>query len=66
MSYIIEKASEFKFIHRILNTNVDGKRRVPFALRGIRCIGRRFATIICKVGRIDPQKRAGELTDAEC
>jgi len=66
MSYILEKGIEFKHIHRILNTNIDGKRRVAFALRGIKGIGRRFASIICKVGRIDANKRAGEMTEAEC
>ncbi len=49
-----------------MNTNIDGKRRVPFALRAIKGIGRRFASIICKVGRIDAKKRAGELTEVEC
>ena len=65
MSFLIEKAEDFIYIHRILNTNIDGKRRVPFALRKIRGIGKRFANIICKVGRIDPTKRAGELTEGE-
>lgn len=33
MSLIIEDAeNNFKHIHRILNTNIDGKRTVPFAL----------------------------------
>ena len=49
-----------------MNTNIDGRRRIPFALRGIKGVGRRFAHIICKVGRIDPKKRAGELSEAEC
>ena len=65
MTYIIEKEEDFKYIHRILNTNVNGKRIVPFALRVIRGIGRRFALLICKVARIDPTKRAGELTNEE-
>ena len=55
--------SATKYIHRILNTNIDGKRRVPFALRGIKGIGRRFASLICKVARIDPKMRAGEVSD---
>ena len=59
MSYIIEKASEFKYIHRILNTNIDGKRRIPFALSGIKGIGRRFAHLLCKVARVDTKLRAG-------
>lgn len=47
MSYVIESADDFIYIHRILNTNINGKRRVPFALRTIRGIGRRFAKLIC-------------------
>merc|ERR1712232_867426 len=65
MSFVIEKAENFKYIHRILNTNIDGKRRVPFAIRGIKGIGRRFAALICKVLRIDTSKRCGELSEAE-
>ena len=65
MSIVIEKASNFIYIHRILNTNVDGKRKVVYALREIRGIGRRFAYLICKIARIDPRKRAGELSEAD-
>ncbi|EGR33219.1 hypothetical protein IMG5_058950 [Ichthyophthirius multifiliis] len=66
MSFIIEKESDFKYIHRILNTNIDGKRRTPIALTGIRGIGRRFAHLICKVLKIDPNSRAGTLTEDQC
>lgn len=65
MSYTVEKADDFIYIHRILNTNIDGKRRVPFALRAIRGIGRRFAFILCKAAGIDVTKRAGQLSNAE-
>jgi len=65
MSFLIEKAADFTYIQRILNTNIDGKRRVAYGLRGIKGIGRRFAHLICKVARVDPKKRAGELTEAE-
>lgn len=59
MSYLVDKSDDFIYIHRILNTNIDGKRKVPFALRAIRGIGRRFAIILCKVAGIDINKRAG-------
>jgi small subunit ribosomal protein S18e len=65
MSFLIEKAEAFTYIHRVLNTNIDGKKRVPNALRGIKGLGRRFTHLICKVGRIDPNKRAGELSEDE-
>ncbi|KRX07522.1 Ribosomal protein S13-like, H2TH [Pseudocohnilembus persalinus] len=65
MSFTVEKKEDFTYIHRLLNTNIDGKRTVPYALRVIRGIGRRFAFMICKVARIDPTKRAGLLTVEE-
>ncbi len=66
MSYLLEKKEDFIYIHRILNTNINGKRKVPYALREIRGIGRRFSFMICKVARIEPNKRAGELNEADC
>ena len=66
MSLIIEDAENtFKFIHRILNTNIDGKRTVPFALDKIKGVGSRFGFLICKILRINPKIRAGELTEAQ-
>ena len=53
---------EFQHILRILNTNVDGKKPVIYALTGIKGIGKRFASVICKKAQIDLRIRAGELT----
>lgn len=57
--------SEFQHILRILNTNVDGKRKVWVAMTAIRGIGRRFAVLICKKADIDLTRRAGELSNEE-
>ena len=65
MSLVYEKAAEFKHILRILNTNVEGKRKAPFALKGIKGIGRRFSHLICKKAKIDTNRRAGDLSEAE-
>merc|ERR1712063_2625 len=56
---------EFQHILRVLNTNVDGKQKVMFALTAIRGIGRRFSNICCKKAEVDINKRAGELSAAE-
>jgi len=64
MALILEDA-EFSHILRILNTNVDGRTRVAYALTKIRGIGRRFANMVCKKAEIDLRKRAGELTEEE-
>ena len=60
MSLIIEDAdSNFKHIHRILNTNIDGKRTIPYALDKIKGVGRSFGFLICKILRINSRLRAG-------
>jgi small subunit ribosomal protein S18e len=64
-SLIYEKVAEFKHILRVFNTNLDGRRKVPFALRTIRGIGRRFAFLVCKKAKIDPNRRAGDLNEQE-
>jgi len=65
MSLVYEKTAEFKHILRILNTNVEGKRKAPFAIRGIKGVGRRFAHLICKKAKIDINRRAGDLSEDE-
>jgi len=55
------------FIHilRILNTNVDGRHKVAYALTKIKGCGRRFANLVIKRADININKRAGELTEEE-
>ncbi|XBI95731.1 hypothetical protein VPH35_032129 [Triticum aestivum] len=56
---------EFQHILRVLNTNVDGKQKIMFALTSIKGVGRRFSNIVCKKADIDMNKRAGELSAEE-
>ena len=63
MSLIV--GDDFQHILRVLNTNVDGRAKVMYALTQIRGIGRRFANLVCKGAEIDLGKRAGELSAAE-
>merc|ERR1711934_876296 len=64
MSLVISDAN-FQHILRVLNTNIDGRGKVMFALTSIKGVGRRFANIICKKAEVDLNKRAGELTPDE-
>lgn len=59
MSLVV--GSEFQHILRVLNTNIDGRRKVPYALTAIKGIGRRFSHVVCKKAEVDLNKRAGEL-----
>lgn len=62
---MVTEPENFRFILRILNTNIDGRRKVPFALRSIKGCGLRFSSLVLKRAGVDLTKRAGELTDAE-
>ena len=57
--------SNFQHILRVLNTNLDGKVKVMFALTSIKGVGRRFSNVACKKAEVDLNKRAGELTAEE-
>jgi small subunit ribosomal protein S18e len=48
---------DFTHILRVLNTNVDGRTKIMYALTSIRGIGRRFANLACKKGEVDMKKR---------
>ena len=57
----------FQHILRVLNTNVDGKQKIMFALTAIRGIGRRFSNICCKKAEVDMNKRcAGGRSNRIC
>ncbi|KAL3964347.1 hypothetical protein ACCO45_001351 [Purpureocillium lilacinum] len=57
--------TNFQFILRLLNTNVDGKQKVMYALTKIKGVGRRYSNLVCKKADVDLNKRAGELTTEE-
>lgn len=48
-----------------MNTNIDGRRKVMFAMTAIKGVGRRYSNIVLKKADIDQTKRAGELTEEE-
>ncbi|KAF7458617.1 40S ribosomal protein S18 [Cryptosporidium felis] len=56
---------DFQHILRIMNTNVDGRQKVMYALTAIKGIGRRISNIVCKKADINLSKRAGQLTQDE-
>ncbi|XP_012936217.2 40S ribosomal protein S18 [Aplysia californica] len=56
---------KFQHILRVMNTNIDGRRKIPFAITSIRGVGRRFAFVVCKKANVDTTKRAGELSEEE-
>lgn len=55
---------EFQHILRVLNTNVDGRQKIMFALTSIKGVGRRFANLVCKKADVDMNKRLEVLVDS--
>merc|ERR1712222_253252 len=55
----------FQHILRVLNTWVDGKTSIMFALTSIKGIGRRYANLCLKKADISLSRRAGELNEEE-
>ena len=53
--------SNFQFILRLLNTNVDGKQKIMYALTKIKGVGRRYSNLVCKKADVDLNKRYGPL-----
>lgn len=54
---LIMNESNFQHILRVLNTNLDGKVKVMFALTSIKGVGRRFSNVACKKAEVDLNKR---------
>jgi len=63
MSLVVPE--KFQHILRVMNTNIDGRRKIMFAMTSIKGCGRRFSNIVCKKADVDMSKRAGELSEEE-
>jgi hypothetical protein len=57
MSLVSGEKSNFQFILRLLNTNVEGKQKVMYALTKIKGVGRRYSNLVCKKADVDLNKR---------
>jgi len=63
MSLVVPE--KFQHILRVMNTNIDGRRKIMFAMTSIKGCGRRFSNVVCKKADVDMTKRAGELSEEE-
>jgi small subunit ribosomal protein S13 len=57
--------AEFKHIVRILNTDLEGKKKTIDALRKLHGVSFMYANAVCVISKVDKYKRAGDLSDAE-
>jgi ribosomal protein S13 len=56
---------EFQHILRVMNTNIEGKRKSMFAMTKICGVGKRYANLVCKKAEVDINRRSGTLTSEE-
>ncbi|XP_049850250.1 40S ribosomal protein S18-like [Schistocerca gregaria] len=64
-SVTVMNENEFQHIIRVLNTNIDGHKKVAYAFTAIKGVGRRFSILACKQAEVDLDRRAGELAPEE-
>jgi small subunit ribosomal protein S13 len=58
-------SEEFRHILRIVDVDVDGTLKVAYALARVRGVSLNLANAMLRTAKIDPNKRAGFLTEAE-
>lgn len=56
---------EFRYILRLVDTDVDGNKPLYHGLTKIRGVGSIFANAVCKISKIPKTKKIGNLTDKE-
>lgn len=62
----VEKRDEnFRYIVRLVNTDLDGEKDIVIALSGIRGVGLRSAEVIARMAGIPRSRKIGELTEEQ-
>jgi len=60
-----EKDTDFNYIVRIANADIEGEKKVTFGLTQIKGLGRRMATLVADTAGIDRKTKCGNLTDSQ-
>ncbi len=62
---MVTESKNFKHIVRVVNTDLDGNKKLISALRKVKGINFMFANLVCTLTSIDKNKITGELTEKE-
>ncbi len=60
-----KEADDFRYIVRLANTDLDGKKILKQALLKIKGVSFSFSNMVCVLSGIDPNKRVGDMSDEE-
>ncbi|MCS7110602.1 MAG: 30S ribosomal protein S13 [Candidatus Caldarchaeum sp.] len=58
-------SKDFRLIVRVMNTDVDGTLKIPYALANVKGIGVNLGYAVARVAGIDPQMRIGNLSEKQ-
>ncbi len=61
----METDKNFRYIVRIVNTDLDGNKPIFSALRKIKGISFSFANVVCQQAKVDFKKKTGLLSETE-
>ncbi len=62
---MMEETPVIKHFVRVSNTDLPGQKTVLYAMQKIKGVGVSYANALCKVTKINPNKKMGTLTDQE-
>jgi len=55
----------FKYLVRVAQTDLDGNKKIGYALRKVKGINHMFSNMILSISGINPEKKAGNLNEEE-
>ena len=61
----VEVKKDYRYIVRIVNTDLDGSKPISHALNRIKGISFMFSNALCTIANIDKKKLAGQLNETE-
>ncbi len=56
---------DFRYIVRLANTDIDGRRPLVLALTGVRGVGLRVAEAASRIAGLNPRERIGNLPESQ-
>ena len=59
------ESSDFRYIVRVANTDLDGKKPIKHTLMTIKGVGYAYSNMVCSLSGIDRNKRTGDLSEEE-
>ncbi|HIH39125.1 TPA: 30S ribosomal protein S13 [Candidatus Woesearchaeota archaeon] len=63
--YVEKESANFRYIVRIANTDLDGKKQLIMALQKIKGISFMLSNAFCAIAKLDQTRRVGDLSEEE-